>query len=165
VKVVRSFCWEIGESTSIMKAYPGRAKKFESPGGLYDSVGGGSFSGLYINLSVVYRTWPAVSLPRVFQLGHHPGPHGYHLHHGKHGNATEGDHYSFVRQKQFPGHQELDAEYGCTEWRNREEDILEAYREETSNLFEEAFPSRSPKKKSKLRVRFASTLVQTVPPA
>jgi len=147
-----------------MKAYPGRAKKFESPGGLYDSVGGGSFSGLYINQSVVYRPWPAVLLPRRLQLGHHPDPDGNHLYHGKRGHANEGDHHNFVRQKQFPGHQELDAEYGCTEWRNREGDILETFGEETSNLFEEAFPSRSPRKKSKLRVRFASTLVQNVSP-
>jgi len=147
-----------------MKAYPGRAKKFESPGGLYDSVGGGSFSGLYINQSVVYRPWPAVLLPRRFQLGPQLDPHDYHLYHGKRGHANEGDHHNFVRQKQFPGYQdypELDAEYGCTEWRDREEDIIEAFGDETSTLFKEAFQSRSPRKKSKLSVTFASTLVQT----
>ena len=108
---------------------------------------------------MVYRPWPAVLLSRGFQLGHHPGPHSYHLYHGKSGHANEEDHYNFVRQKQFPGHQELDAEHGCTEWRDRERDILEAFGEETSNLFKEAFQSRSPKKKSKLRVRFERYVV------
>ena len=105
-----------------------------------------------------YRPLPtvSVSLPRGFQLGPHPDPHDYHLYHGKRGHANEGDHHN--RQKQFPGYQDypgLDAEFGCTEWRDREGVILEAFGDETSNLFKEAFQSISPRKKSKLSVTFA----------
>ena len=105
-----------------------------------------------------YRPWPTVSLPRGFQLGPHPDPHDYHLYHGKRGHANEGDHHNFVRQKQFPGYQDypgLDAEHGCTEWRDREGVSLEAFGDETSNLFKEAFQSRLPRKKSRLSVTFA----------
>jgi len=147
-----------------MKAYPGRAKKFESPRGLYDSIGGGSFSGLYITQSTVYRPWPAVSQPRGFQRGTHPDPLDYHLYHGKRGHVNEGEYHNFVRQRQFPGYQdypELDAVYGCKEWKDREGDIRKAFGYETSVLFQEVFQNRLPKKKPKLSVTFASSLVQT----
>eukprot|EP00090_Calanus_glacialis_P046634 TRINITY_DN924_c0_g1_i4.p1 TRINITY_DN924_c0_g1~~TRINITY_DN924_c0_g1_i4.p1 ORF type:complete len:662 (-),score=161.87 TRINITY_DN924_c0_g1_i4:121-2106(-) len=160
-----------------MKAYPGRAKKFESPVGLYDGVGGGSFSGVYYNQPMVYQAWPSLSLPRGFQMRPPPNqgfqirpppdPASYHLYHGKRGHANEGDHYDSGRLHQFYGYQgypEQEAGYGYQEGREREADILEALGEETSNLFQEAFQISSPRKKSKLSVKFArrlSKLVQT----
>lgn len=152
-----------------MKAYPGRAKKFESPGGLYDGIGGGSFSGVYYNQPPAYQGWPTVSLPRGFQFRPPPNSTSYQHYQGKRGHANEGDLYDFARLNQFYGYhgypEHENGGYGYQERAERSGELLEALGEETSNLFQEAFfQNSSPRKKSKLSVKFArrlSKLVQT----
>ena len=83
------------------------------------------------------------------------------LYHGKRGHVYEGDPYDSGRLHQFYGYQgypEQEAGYGYQEGREREADILEALGEETSNLFQEAFQISSPRKKSKLSVKFVRRL-------
>ena len=96
-----------------------------------------------------------------FQIQPPLNPASYHLYHGKRGYANEGDHYDSGRPHQFSGYQgypEQDAGYGYQEGVEREADILEDLGEETSNLFQEAFQISSPRKKSKLSVKFARRL-------
>jgi len=152
-----------------MKAYPGRAKKFESAGGLYDGIGGGSFTGVYYSQPLAYNGWPTVSLPRGFQFRPPHEQESYHQYQGKRGHANEGDLYEYARLNQFYGYtgnpDEEKAGYSYPGRQERQTDILEALGEETSNLFHEAFfQNSSPRKKSKLSVKFArriSKLVQT----
>jgi len=152
-----------------MKAYPGRAKKFDSPGGLYDGIGGGSFSGVYYNQPLIYQGWPTSSLPRGFQYRPPHTQPGYQHYHGKRGHANEGDLYDFARFNQFHGYHgypdQETVDYGYQDKSEKSVEILEALGEETSNLFQEAFfQNSSPRKKSKLSVKFArrlSKLVQT----
>jgi len=68
---------------STMKAYPGRAKKFEP---------------------VLYQAWSAKSLPRDIQLGSHPD---HHLYHGKRGRAKQLPGYQdYLEQEAVYGYQE-----------------------------------------------------------
>ena len=142
---------------------PFQAKKFDSPGGLYDGIGGGSFSGVYYNQPLIYQGWPTSSLPRGFQYRPPHTQPGYQHYHGKRGHANEGDLYDFARFNQFYGfHGYSDQEtvgYGYQDKSEKSVEILEALGEETSNLFQEAFfQNSSPRKKSKLSVKFARRL-------
>jgi len=121
-----------------MKAYPGRAQKFESPERLYDAG-----ASIYLPHPMVYQAWG-------------PQDHQYQLYHGKRGH----DHHHLVRQNQFPGYQDYPAHhYG--DWRE-EQDVLQVLGQETVSLFKEAFQSNSPRKKSKLSVTFAGRFSQLV---
>jgi len=147
-----------------MKSYPGKAKKFESPGGLYDGLAGGSFSGVYYNQPIAYQPWPTLSLPRGFQ--YHPSQDhpAYSLNHGKRGHTNDGEQFDLLRFNQFYGYQTYREEFQYHDEREQPGDVLEALGEETSNLFQDAFQNSSPRKKSKLSVKFArrlSRLVQT----
>jgi len=132
-----------------MKAYPGRAQKFESPECLYDAA-----ASIYLTQPLVYQAW-------------HRGPHDHplqyphHLYHGKRGHAAEGDHRHLVRQNQFPDYQEYPAN-NCGDWRD-EQDMLQVLGQETVSIFKEAFQNNSsPRKKSKLSVTFAERFSQLV---
>lgn len=147
-----------------MKSYPGKAKKFESPGGLYDGLAGGSFAGVYYNQPIAYQPWPTLSLPRGFQ--YHPSQDhpAYPLHHGKRGHTNDGEQFDVLGFNQFYGYQTYREEFQYHDEREQPGDVLEALGEETSNLFQDAFQNSSPRKKSKLSVKFArrlSRLVQT----
>lgn len=155
------------QQIATMKAHPGRAKKFDSPGCLYEGNGGGSFSGVYYSQPLIYQGWPPLTLPRGFQVRPPHNTTSYQHYQGKRGHANEGDLYDYVKLNQFyscQGYQEQDKPgYGYKERPEKSEDILEALGEETSNLFQEAFfPNSSPRKKSKLSVKFARKLSKLV---
>jgi len=132
-----------------MKAYPGRAHKFETAECLYAA------SRPYLPQPVVHPAWS-----KDFNDLDHPDPHHYHhLYHGKRGHAGEGEHHSLVRQNQFLGYQD----YPQHKWRE-DQCILHALGQDTVSIFQEVFHSNSPRKKSKLSLRFGdrySALVQT----
>ena len=147
-----------------MKSYPGKAKKFESPGGFYDGLAGGSFSGVYYNQPIAYQPWPTLSLPRGFQYHPFQDHPAFPLHHDKRGHTNDGEQFDLLGFNQFYGYQTYREEFQYHDEREQPGDVLEALGEETSNLFQDAFQNSSPRKKSKLSVKLTrrlNCLVQT----